>query len=116
MRIGQTRTGVMRSAVATLGILAALSFAPPALAAPTCQDQDGGTIKCGTPGAMPVGWTPTPQHLLEVSRAQPPGTDMANGLQALYLIALLLGLIALLPEFDGTHAADWGRQEGDADE
>jgi hypothetical protein len=106
----------MRSAVATLFFLALMLSAPAAIAAPTCQDQDGGTIKCGIPGAMPVGWSPSPEHLLEVSRSQPPGTDLANGLEAFYLIALILALIALLPEFDGTHAADWGHQEGDTDE
>src|SRR5262249_31538461 len=42
----------------TLAALAAAMFsAPQALAAPTCQTARGETIRCGTEGAMPVGWT-----------------------------------------------------------
>ncbi|MEI9991526.1 MAG: hypothetical protein WDM86_15965 [Rhizomicrobium sp.] len=90
---------------------ALLAFAPMARAAPTCQDRIGDTIRCGTPGAMPVGWTPSPQVLLAKRNSRPDGTGEA--LKAAVVIALFLALIALLPEFDGTKATDWDRQEGD---
>jgi hypothetical protein len=105
----------MRSVFATFLVLALMLWAPAALAAPTCQDRNGDTIKCGTPGAMPVGWTPSPQQLLELSYSRPARSDTADGVKAFCLIGLILALIALLPEFDGTKAADWDRQEGDDD-
>ena len=94
-----------------LALLAAvlLLTAPAALAAPTCQDRDGLTIRCGTQGAMPVGWSlPFEERKFE-SHSPTAG-------QLLHLIAtlgLLFALIALLPEFDGTSGRDWDRQEGD---
>lgn len=103
----------MRSVVAAFFVLALMLSDTAAQAAPTCQDKNGDTIKCGTPGAMPVGWTPSPQHLLDLSYSRPARSDTADGLKAFCLIGLILALIALLPEFDGTKAADWDRQEGD---
>ena len=44
--------------IAVVALFSAFS-APAAIAAPTCQDVHGGTIRCGTPGAMPVGWAMT---------------------------------------------------------
>lgn len=86
-----------------------LLTAPAALAAPTCQDRDGLTIRCGTQGAMPVGWSlPFEERKFE---SHSPTTG-----QMLHLIAtlgLLFALIALLPDFDGTSSRDWDQQEGD---
>jgi hypothetical protein len=94
---------------------ALLLTAPMARAAPGCWDKNGGTIKCGVPGAMPVGWSLSPRQLLDrqMSRPADPGTD--NLLKAISVIGLLLALIALMPEFDGSHGEDWDRQEGDKD-
>src|SRR5690348_18132833 len=50
---------------------ATLFCAPVAMAAPTCQDINGGTIRCGTTGAMPVGWTLPLQQRLERDRTSP---------------------------------------------
>jgi hypothetical protein len=84
-----------------------------AQAAPTCQDKTGITTKCGTPGAMPVGWTPTPAQVLARESANPPGADGHELWQAVCVVALFLALIALLPDFDGSRAGDWDRQEDD---
>ncbi|HWX89579.1 MAG TPA: hypothetical protein VNY75_04690 [Rhizomicrobium sp.] len=84
---------------AWLLILALLFAAPAAQAAPTCQDRNGDTIKCGAPGAMPVGWTPSPQQLWD--RSRPPSPSKGELLSAFGMVGLILALIALLPEFHG---------------
>ena len=43
------RVAVVASAVSLQAV--------PVFAAPTGQDRDGLTIRCGTQGAMPVGWS-----------------------------------------------------------
>ena len=83
---------------AWLLILALLFAAPAAQAAPTCQDRNGDTIKCGVPGAMPVGWTPSPQQLWDRSAPRPSRGVL---LSAFGMVGLILALIALLPEADG---------------
>jgi hypothetical protein len=85
----------------------------PALAAPTCQNKDGDAIRCGTPGAMPVGWALPPAQFLERQTLKQKDSDQNGFLKAVCLIGLLLAIIALMPEFDGTRAKDWGSQEGD---
>jgi hypothetical protein len=86
----------MRAWVVILGLLAAA----PALAAPTCQDRQGGTIKCGAPGAMPVGWKPSPEQLWERELSQPPGPGAGKLLGVFCGLVLLFALIALMPDFD----------------
>jgi hypothetical protein len=81
--------------------VAALGPTGPALAAPTCLDAAGRTVRCGTAGALPVG--------TELSPAQVEARRMAGdgGLSptAMLGLALVLGglfaLFALLPDFDG---------------
>ncbi len=92
-----------------------LSAPAAALAAPTCLDANGGQIRCGTPGAMPVGWTPPPEQAVDredVGRADPD--------QIAFLICFLGGLfalIALLPDFDGWRPGGPGDpQEKDEEE
>jgi len=81
--------------------LVALSAAPPAAGAPTCWNAAAETVRCGTPGALPVGARLTPaQAALRRSR------DAAGGpapplIGLMLLLAGLFGLIALLPDFDG---------------
>ena len=89
-------------------ILAIFLAAAPASAAPTCQTRTGVTVRCDVASAMPVGWTAP-----DGERAPVPASDPNNGWRALAIVALLLALIGLLPEFDGRESADWGRQEGD---
>ena len=91
-------------------LTAALLFAIPASlawAAPTCQDIKGITTRCGEPGAMPVGWQPSPQQLWERELSPPPGPDSDQLFMAFATVALLFGLIALMPEFDGSQGTDW---------
>ncbi len=47
----------MRALFLASAALVLLLAAPESRAGPTCQDHSGETIRCGTPGAMPVGWT-----------------------------------------------------------
>ena len=101
----------MRPIILAFTAAALLLTAPTALAAPTCQDRDGGTIKCGVPGAMPVGWTLPPDQRLDRQAEKPaqPITDVTWSL--IFVLVGFFGLIAVMPKFDG----DWDRQEGDDD-
>jgi hypothetical protein len=91
-------------------LLLALTAAP---AAPTCLDINGDTMRCGTKGAMAVGWTPSPQQLLNRHSSKVVGPGTLEVLEVFGAIGLFLALIALMPEFDGTRAGDWDKQEGD---
>ncbi|HET6971776.1 MAG TPA: hypothetical protein VFH92_11665 [Phenylobacterium sp.] len=93
-------------AAATLGL--ALLAAAPAQAAPTCLDRDGVTVRCGTPGAMPVGWTPPPGTPDPADDSPAPGLAELAGLAA--VLGGLFALLALMPEFDG-----WDGGERDED-
>jgi hypothetical protein len=101
----------MRSILLALIATATLFAASAAMAAPTCQDRNGDTIRCGTEGAMPVGWTlPADQRsrVLAARPAEPPPNLLGLGLFLVGFFALL----ALLPDFDGK----WDRQERDEEE
>lgn len=80
-----------------------------ALAAPTCQDRHGLTIRCGTSGAMPVGWSLP----YEERKFRPPVPSVGEFLKLFATLGLLFALIALLPQFDGRSSSDWDKQEGD---
>ena len=86
-----------------------LLTAPAALAAPTCQDRDGLTIRCGAQGAMPVGWSLP----FEERKFESHGPTAGQLLHLIATLGLLFALIALLPDFDGTSSRDWDQQEGD---
>ena len=77
--------------------------------APTCQDRHGLTIRCGTPGAMPVGWS-LPFEERKIQTAGPSANQLLHLIGAL---GLLFALIVFLPEFDGSRSSDWDEQEGD---
>jgi hypothetical protein len=86
-----------------------LCCAAPAMAAPTCQARDGMTMRCGAPGAMPVGWTaPRLEHPL-------PQVSTHDIWEAAAGLILLLALIALLPEFDGSRSKDWVAERSEED-
>ena len=95
----------MRLALSGLALALGLALASPSLAAPTCQDRSGATIKCGVEGAMPVGWTLPDEERLD---APGPAIDPMGLAIAVFGIGGLLALIASMPEFDG-----WDAQEGD---
>jgi len=90
---------------------AMLLAAPAALAAPTCQDKNGDTTRCGTPGAMPVGWTlPAEQRV-----TKPTESSVSKLLELICIMGVFFALLALMPEFEGRGGADWDEQEGDRD-
>lgn len=99
----------MRAASA-IGAAIALTLlaAAPARAAPTCVDREGGVIRCGTPGAMPVGWAPPEASDTPADDMPGPGLGQLAGLVA--VIGGLFALIALMPEFEG-----WDDRERDDD-
>jgi len=83
---------------------------PAVFAAPTCQTRDGETIRCGTPGAMPVGWQLPLEERLEQERLHPPRyTSTQELLQIFGVMGLFFALLALMPDFEG----DWDKQEDD---
>jgi len=100
------------------GFVAAVTLtftAGSALAAPTCQTRLGETARCGTSGAMPVGWTlPYGQRPAEARNADALLPVQWFGLFA--LVGGLFALIALMPPFDGRQSSDWGEQEADGED
>ncbi|HYK81335.1 MAG TPA: hypothetical protein VEU95_16995 [Micropepsaceae bacterium] len=104
---------MLRPWIPAFAVAASLLTASAAFAAPTCQDKNGETIRCGTPGAMPVGWTLSPQQRLERqgSIAKYPSTNEL--LELIGVMGVFFTLLALMPEFDGQLASDWGEQEED---
>jgi hypothetical protein len=96
----------------TIAAAAALLLAAPVVhAAPTCLERSGQTVKCGTPTAMPVGWTPSPADI--VDRPVAPDLSPAEAVALIYILGAFFAIIALMPEFDGSKEGDWDEQEGD---
>ena len=85
----------------------------PALAAPTCQDANGSAARCGAVNAMPLGWKLPDEEYRRRQAALGNVVDPHALLNAVALIASLLAIIALLPDFDGRSDGDWDEQEGD---
>src|SRR5260370_408222 len=106
----------MRPWISAFAVAATLLIASEALAAPTCQDRNGETIRCGTQGAMPVGWSLSPQQRLEQQISKKPKYPSTNELLELIgVMGVYFTLLALMPEFDGQRTRDWGEQEDDHD-
>jgi hypothetical protein len=105
----------MRRLILAFTAAAVLLAASAVCAAPTCQDQDGDTVRCGAAGAMPVGWSPTPQQLFDRRMSGSPGPSATTVFGLICFVGGLFALIALLPDFDGRRSSDWDRQEGDDD-
>ncbi|WP_293899057.1 hypothetical protein [Phenylobacterium sp.] len=96
-----------------LAFVILLSSAAAAWAAPTCNDMEGRTVRCGTPGAMPVGWIPPPE-VLEIRRAAaPPGPNPTEIFGIACFIGGLLALFALLPDFEDGKGGGWDREDDD---
>jgi hypothetical protein len=100
----------MRRLLPALVLAAALLGAPAAMAGPTCQDRNGDTIRCGTAGAMPVGWTLSPQERLSRSASEAPSPAALFGL--ICALGGVFALIALMPDFQSGQGG-WGPLEGD---
>jgi|SRR5882757_9943025 len=95
----------MRGLLLTLALL----LVQPAFAAPTCQTRNDDTIKCGVPGAMPVGWAPPDKDRQISQLPAPTGEELWT---AFGLLVLLFSLIALMPKFDGSRDSDWDTPTG----
>ena len=112
---GSAQYAAMRAAIVALIVSVSVFAAPQAFAAPTCQNKTGDTVRCATPGAMPVGWSVPPEVFAQRHIAESGGEELHNALNALYLVALLLGVIALMPDFDGWRDGDWDDDENNPD-
>ena len=98
----------MRPLILAFTVAAILATGAPALAARPCQDRSGDPIRCGTPGAMPVGWTLQGQRLLDLHAPGRPEPSLDELVGVACVIGGFFALVLLMPEFDG-----WDRQEGD---
>lgn len=96
-----------------LAFVFALFIAPAALAAPTCNDVEGHTVRCGAPGAMPVGWKPAPDAIALPDEGEPPDFSETQMFGLICFIGGLLALFALLPDFEDGQGGGWDRQEDD---
>jgi hypothetical protein len=92
---------------AALAILGASLCASSATAAPTCLDRQGDMARCGSAGAMPVGWSPPAD--MEGARLVADAPDEGKLIGLTVFLAGLFGLIALMPDFEGK----WDREAGD---
>jgi hypothetical protein len=106
------RHTTIAAAAAALALAIPLMAAFPALAAPTCDNRNGETVKCGTPGAMPVGWAPSPADIVNHAPT-PPDLNPAEVAALIYILGAFFALLALMPEFDGSRDGDWDEQDGD---
>lgn len=106
---GARRKFILRTMRFAPLVILVLVWAAPAAAAPTCEGRQGQAMRCGAPGAMPLGWR------APVADRQLPGADRRDVFAALAGIVLLFALIALLPEFDGSRAEDWEPEGGKSD-
>ena len=96
-----------------IAILAVFLMVAPAAAAPICLTREGVTVRCEDARAMPVGWQLPERDRAARDALSAAASDSSNMWRAVVVVALLLALIGLLPEFDGRESADWGRQEED---
>jgi hypothetical protein len=103
-----------RPAIAlVVGLVIGVGSASGAVAAPTCQDIEGRTVRCGSLSAMPVGWSPTPTERFDRRPRPPDGPSFAELAAMIYVVGAVFAIIALMPPFDGRNPEDWDEQEGD---
>jgi hypothetical protein len=106
---------IIRQMVLSAIVIAGVLGPSAALAAPTCQTRAGEAVRCGIPGAMPVGWTLPYDQRPAATRT----TDVLPPAQWFGLFALVGGLfamIALMPPFDGRKSSDWGDEQPDGED
>jgi hypothetical protein len=102
----------MRALIIAIIAMHLLTNAPAATAAPVCINKEGDATRCGAAGAMPVGWTLSPQQAWERQRSAPAGPSTSEILKVFIGLGLFFAMIALMPEFDGAPDG-WDRQEDD---
>ena len=90
----------MRASISALTATLLLLAASPALAAPTCWNESGQIVRCGTPGALPVGQTLSPEQEMARQASQTPEPSLAQLVGAAMVIGGLFALIALMPQFE----------------
>jgi hypothetical protein len=90
----------MRARPIVVAAWAAALLAPTAaIGAPTCWNAEGETVRCGTPGAMPVGSTLSPAQ--RAARAARPSSAPTAALAGVAIVLVgLFGLFAALPDFE----------------
>ena len=93
----------MRQLLLGLSVSGLILFGSAATAAPTCQNRDGDTTRCGTTYAMPVGWSLPPAQRPDRDQADPPVSRMWL---PIFMVCGLLGLISAMPDFDGWDSGD----------
>ena len=86
----------MRRSILALAAASLLLTEPVALAAPTCQNCNGVTVRCATPGAMPVGWTLPPEERVPLPASQ----NLMELLELVCVLGVFFSLMALLPDFE----------------
>jgi hypothetical protein len=64
---------------------------------------------------MPVGWTVSPQQRLERQISTPAYPSLEKLLETICVVGVFFALLALMPDFAGSRAGDWG-DEDDRDE
>jgi len=82
-----------------------------AMAGPSCVDRQGEMIRCGTPGAMPVGWSPPPDQERARLAARQDDIGLAKLVGLASVVGGLLALFLLMPDFEGR----WDREEEEED-
>ena len=98
----------------SVGLIVVSLAAAPGAAAPTCENLRGETVRCGTAGAMPVGWAPSAQEREKLTPEPANESGVMKLLQTLCALGVFFSLLALMPDFDGSRAGDWDRQEDES--
>jgi hypothetical protein len=98
----------------SMSLIVALLLASPVVAAPTCETLRGETVRCGTAGAMPVGWALSAQEREELRPELSNEPSLTKLLQTLCALGVFFSLLALMPDFDGSRSEDWDSQEDES--
>jgi hypothetical protein len=98
--LSDARRNLMRRLLLALITAANLFYAPVAFAAPTCQDIHGVTMRCGSAGAMPVGWTATSVEQASQDDWVAP-VEPRQFLKVICVLGIYFCLLAMLPDFEG---------------
>lgn len=95
----------------SISVMVAMLLASPGFAAPTCEDLQGETVRCGTSGAMPVGWALSAQEREQLRPERSNEPSLMKLLQTLCTLGVFFSVLALMPDFDGRRSEDWDSQE-----
>jgi hypothetical protein len=96
-----------------LAIVTGLWIALTALAPPRCDDLSGRAVRCGTAGAVLVGWKSSREMLAAQEAGAPAELSSTQVFGLVCFIGGLFALFALLPDFEAGDGGGWDRQEDD---